>query len=133
MPSSLFSFRELRRRSRASFRTEHSTDNSSDAGGSGATPTTGSLTPPSISNTSDPSLLLHDAKDAQSAPPTPRPPLTAAPSVYRRSVSGMSGLGYPPMNGGTAPASPYAPKISNVPENAWVCSNVLSRLPNPTA
>lgn len=120
MPSSLFNFRELRRRSKASFRTENSTDASSDAGGSGATPTTGSLTPPSVSSTSDPSLLLHDGKESQSAPPTPRPPPTAAPSVYRRSVSGMS-----TMNGNAVPASPYAPKITNISENAWVCSNAL--------
>lgn len=129
MAPSLFNFRGLRRRSKASFRTEHSTDNSSDAGGSGASPTSGSLTPPSVTSASDPSLLLHDPKEAkdaqsqsQSAPATPRPPLTATSSVYRRSISGMSGLGYPPMNGGTAPSSPYAPKIANVSENAWVRS-----------
>lgn len=127
MAPSLFNFRELRRRSKASFRTEHSTDNSSDAGGSGATPTSGSLTPPSVTSASDPSLLLHDPKEpkdaqSQSAPATPRPPLTASSSTYRRSISGMSGLGYPPMNGGAAPTSPYAPKIANVSENAWVYS-----------
>lgn len=125
MAPSLFNFRELRRRSKASFRTEHSVDTASDAGGSGATATTsGSLTPPSVSSTSEPSLLLHDAaKETQSAPSSPRPPPTATPSMYRRSISGMSGLGRPPMNGGsTVPASPFAPKIANVGDNAWVCS-----------
>ncbi|SPO01348.1 related to jacalin-like lectin domain-containing protein [Cephalotrichum gorgonifer] len=128
MAPSLFNFRELRRRSKASFRTEHSVDTASDLGGSGATTTEGSLTPPSVSSTSDPSLpaLLHDVKDTLSAPSTPRPPPTATPSLYRRSVASVNGLGYSPMNGGSVtPASPYAPKVTNVHENAWVYQKAM--------
>ncbi|PKS07098.1 hypothetical protein jhhlp_005697 [Lomentospora prolificans] len=130
MAPSLFNFRELRRRSRASFRTDVSTDTSSDASGShGTAPTAGSLTPPSVSSSSDPSLNLPGSKDSlvPPSPAIPRPPLSAAaPGSSRNSVSGMSGLGYPPMNyKPSAPLSQYAPRILNIAENAWVYQKVI--------
>ncbi|CAI4214617.1 unnamed protein product [Parascedosporium putredinis] len=126
MAPSLFKFRELRRRSRASFRTDVSTDTASDAGGSnGTAPTTGSLTPPSVSSSSDPSLSVPDLSKESLA--VPRPPLSAPqPGSCRNSVSGMSGLGYPPLNKKpSAPLSQYAPRVSNIGENAWVYQKVI--------
>lgn len=124
----------LRRRSRASFRTNRSTtDTSSDGAASqGESPSSGSLTPPSIDIQSDPALHLQ-VKDqnlqrrqsqishsqSQQQIVQPRPPLTA--NSNRNSVSGMSGLGSP-VNGRQAlPTSPYAPRLINITENAWVC------------
>lgn len=128
----------LRRRSRASFRTNRSTDTSSDGATSQATsPSSGSLTPPSIDHQSDPALHLQ-VKDQQQLQrrqsqmsqsqsqlnvPT-RPPLSS--NSNRNSVSGMSGLGAPSINGRqTLPVSPYAPRVINITENAWVCLGVL--------
>lgn len=125
----------LRRRSRASFRTNHSaTDTSSDGAASqGESPSSGSLTPPSIDIQSDPALHLQ-TKDqqlerrksqishslSQQQIVQQRPPLTS--SSNRNSVSGMSGLGAPSINGRQAlPSSPYAPRLVNITENAWVC------------
>ncbi|KAH8887077.1 hypothetical protein GQ53DRAFT_657074 [Thozetella sp. PMI_491] len=127
MAPSFFSFKELRRRSRASFRTERSTDTSSD-GSHGTTPTTGSLTPPSIAHQSELNLSLH-AKDQSSTPPPSRPALqnTANSVTNRYSVSGMAGLGAP-LQGGRAsalPISPYSPRITNVADNTWVYQKVL--------
>lgn len=151
MPPSFLSFKDLRRRSRASFRTHSSTDTSSDGVGSSATTpsTTGSMTPPSIAQTSDPALdlqlkqddgsyaklqrqssqqQLHSQSPSRSNSqshfnPQPqtqaRPPLSANPN--RRSVSGMSGLGAPSICGRqNLPVSQYAPRLSNITDNAWV-------------
>ncbi|CAF3474880.1 unnamed protein product [Fusarium graminearum] len=129
----------LRRRSRASFRTNHSaTDTSSDGAASqGESPSSGSLTPPSIDIQSDPALHLQ-TKDqqlerrksqishslSQQQIVQQRPPLTS--SSNRNSVSGMSGLGAPSINGRQAlPSSPYAPRLVNITENAWVYQKVL--------
>uniref|UniRef100_A0A8H7N524 Uncharacterized protein n=1 Tax=Bionectria ochroleuca TaxID=29856 RepID=A0A8H7N524_BIOOC len=126
--------KSLRRRSRASFRTDRSTDTSSEGATSngGTGPPSGSATPPSIAYQSDPALHLQvkDASDSKSslglsqqqyAQPQARPPLTPAALSNRHSVSGMSGLGAPSNHGRpNAPISQYAPRIHNVPENAWV-------------
>lgn len=124
----------LRRRSRASFRTNRSTDTSSDGATSQATsPSSGSLTPPSIDHQSDPALHLQ-VKDQQQlqrrqsqmsqSQSQLRPPLSS--NSNRNSVSGMSGLGAPSINGRqTLPVSPYAPRVINITENAWVCLGVL--------
>ncbi|KAJ1325566.1 putative peptidase family [Microdochium nivale] len=131
MAPSFLNFKELRRRSMASFRTDRSTDTSSnDEHGSHdtGTPTTGSLTPPSIAAHSDPALNLQ-VKDQQVPPvppvPSTRPAPTGSPSS-RNSMTGMTGLGPPSIKGrGSLPISQYAPRISNVPENAWVSQKVL--------
>ncbi|KAM0429868.1 hypothetical protein ACHAQK_010985 [Fusarium lateritium] len=133
--------KSLRRRSRASFRTSRSTDNSSDGAASQVTsPSSGSLTPPSIDHQSDPALHLQvkdqplqrrQSQIAQSQSQSQiqqnnqlRPPLTSGSN--RNSVSGMSGLGAPSINGRQAPpVSPYAPRLINITDNAWVYQKVL--------
>ncbi|KAK0610463.1 putative peptidase family-domain-containing protein [Bombardia bombarda] len=127
-PSSFFNFKELRRRSRASFRTDRSTDTASDA--SNGTPTTGSLTPPSISGQSDSALNLplKDQFLSPNAVPSRPPPQTAASGgSNRQSVSGMAGLGSPVLvgRGLSLPVSQYSPQITNVPDNSWAYQKVL--------
>lgn len=120
--------KELRRRSRASFRTDISTDASSDGAVSqGTTPSSGSVTPPSLAHQSDPALHLQIKKSnvpQQNGSPLPQParPMAANGSLSsRRSVSGMSGLGAPSINGrANLPLSQYAPRVHNVAENSWV-------------
>ncbi|KAK5653577.1 hypothetical protein OQA88_8839 [Cercophora sp. LCS_1] len=129
MAPSLFSFKDLRRRSRASFKTDRSTDTSSDAS-QGTTPTSGSVTPPSIGQQSDLALNLQ-VKDQLQPPPVPqiRPPLPGNPNgaSNRYSVSGMAGLGSPVQTGrGPAlPVSQFSPRILNVPDSSWVYQKVL--------
>lgn len=153
MPPSFLSFKDLRRRSRASFRTHSSTDTSSDGIGSQVTtPSSGSVTPPSIAQSSDPALDLqlkdrngshtrlqrqpsnqqiHSQSPTQSqslpqlnSQSQARPPPSS--SSNRHSVSGMSGLGAPSIYGRqNLPVSQYAPRISNVTENAWVSHSPL--------
>lgn len=138
MAPSFLNFKDLRRRSRASFRTERSTDTSSDAsnGSNGSTPTTGSLTPPSIGLQSDPALdvLVKEQREPQPSPPAvsvPRPQLqvqpNAATNTNRYSVSGMTGLGSPLLVGRnpTLLVSQYSPRITNVTDNSWVYQKVL--------
>lgn len=138
MAPTFLNFKELRRRSRASFRTENSTDTSSDGAVShDTTPSTGSVTPPSIAQQSDPALNLQvkDPNDAGFQQPQhqnlSRRSLPASTSS-RRSVSGMSGLGAPSINGKqSAPLSQYAPRVLNVGENAWVCCPFFDPLCKP--
>ncbi|KEY64388.1 hypothetical protein S7711_06417 [Stachybotrys chartarum IBT 7711] len=136
MAPSFLSFRELRRRSRASFRTEHSTDTSSEGAASHATdPSSGSVTPPSIAHQSDPALNLQlkhaNASTDRVQRRQSRPPLATATnsnsnsSSSRYSVSGMSGVGTSSSGRTTVPSSPYAPRIQNVSENAWVYQKVI--------
>lgn len=129
MAPSFLNLKEIRRRSRNSFRTERSTDGSSEAS-NGTAPTTGSLTPPSFSShQSDPALNVQ-VNNQQSTFPTP--PATApsrpAPHPYpagnpnRYSVSGMTGLGSPMPNGRgpNLPVSQYSPRITSIQDNSWV-------------
>jgi hypothetical protein len=128
MAPKIFNFKELRRRSRASFRTEESSSE-----GSQGTPTSGSLTPPSISPQSDPALDLLLKETLAPVRPSLQTVANGASKdstgsgssggSNRNSVSGMTGLGSPAVNGKSAlPVSHYAPRISNVTENAWVSS-----------
>ncbi|KAK3950219.1 putative peptidase family-domain-containing protein [Pseudoneurospora amorphoporcata] len=134
MSPSFLNFKEIRRRSRNSFRTERSADGSSEAS-NGTAPTTGSLTPlSSSSHQSDPALNVH-VNNNQSTSPTP--PATApsrpAPHPYpignqnRYSVSGMTGLGSPMPNGRgpNLPVSQYSPRITSIQDNSWVYQKVL--------
>ncbi|KAI1498432.1 putative peptidase family-domain-containing protein [Biscogniauxia marginata] len=129
MAPSLLNFREFRRRSRASFRTERSADNSSndDHNSQNTTPTTGSITPPSIGTQSDPALTTTQSRDQSQVPPVPaRPAVQPQANTNRYSVSGMAGLGSPSLNGKSSlPVSQYAPRITNVGENAWVSQKIL--------
>lgn len=119
MAPSFLNLKELRRRSRASFRTDRSTDSKSDSSKT-TTPTSGSLTPPSIAQQSDPALHLQLKDEA----PIPRPQLHPYPNggSNRYSVSGMVGLGSPVPcgKGPSLPVSQYSPRITNVPDNSWV-------------
>lgn len=143
MAPSLLSIKSIRRRSKASFKTEKSsadtTDTSSDAS-QGRTPTSGSLTPPSaapsVAGQSDVALHHQLSKEkladsiAGNTPPVPpipqfRPPLRAATNGSNRfSVGGMTGLGSPALGGRgpqpQLPVSPYAPQIENIRHGAWV-------------
>ncbi|RYO79793.1 hypothetical protein DL764_009979 [Monosporascus ibericus] len=105
MAPSFLNFKELRRRSRASFRTDRSTDTSSnsDHHSQEMDPTTGSITPPSLSIQSDPAINLH--KDQPQAPPVPPRPPVQPHNSNRYSVSGMTGLGSPELS---ASLGPYA-------------------------
>ncbi|KAK4653187.1 hypothetical protein QC762_505880 [Podospora pseudocomata] len=131
MAPSLFNFKELRRRSRQSFRTERSTDTSSDAS-NGTTPTSGSSTPPSIGQQSDSALNLQLADKflSPSSAGLSRPSAQPYPNggSNRYSVSGMAGLGSPVSNGGKGPSLPvsqYSPRITNVPDNSWAYQKIL--------
>ncbi|KAL7782268.1 putative peptidase family domain-containing protein [Trichoderma afarasin] len=133
MAPAFLSLKDLRRRSRASFRTENSNDTSSDGTLShetnDTTPSSGSLTPPSMAQ-SDPALNLQ-VKDSNGSGQYPaqaptRPMLMPGGNSSRYSVSGMSGLGSPAPNGRTnLPVSQYAPRVQNIAENAWVYQKVL--------
>ncbi|WYZ34356.1 hypothetical protein EsH8_I_000632 [Colletotrichum jinshuiense] len=124
MAPSILNFRALRRRSKASFKTDRSnTDVSSEASNTTTpTPTSGASTPPSIAQASDPALDLQ-LKDSNH--PAARLPLPTVPNSHRNSVSGMAGLGSPINGKSTLPVSPYAPRIANITENAWVYQKVL--------
>ncbi|OAR05887.1 hypothetical protein LLEC1_05431 [Akanthomyces lecanii] len=119
--------KQLRRRSKASFRTEASTDTSSDGAVShGTAPSSGSVTPPSIAHHSDPALNLQ-LKDSgeQLTQTSSRPALpingSNASRYSTQSVPGMSGLGSPRLGGKSSlPLSKYAPRIHNLNENSWV-------------
>ncbi|KAK0648796.1 putative peptidase family-domain-containing protein [Cercophora newfieldiana] len=126
MAPSFLNFKDLRRRSRASFRTDRSTDASSEAS-QGTTPTTGSLTPPSIAQQSDPALHLQ-VKDQPPPVPQTRPQLAGNTNgANRYSVSGMAGLGSPVQvgRGPALPVSQYSPRITNVPDNSWAYQKVM--------
>ncbi|KAJ0298140.1 hypothetical protein COL516b_010063 [Colletotrichum fioriniae] len=121
MAPSILNFRGLRRRSKASFKTDRSnTDVSSDASNmTTPTATSGASTPPSMAQASDSALDLQ-VKDSNGGNPQARPPLQPVPNSHRHSVSGMAGLGSPVVGGKSAlPVSQYAPRIANITDNAW--------------
>ncbi|KAG5951124.1 hypothetical protein E4U53_003726 [Claviceps sorghi] len=124
--------KQLRRRSRVSFRTDNSTDASSDGTNSQHTlPSSGSITPPSVGHRSDPALDLQmqSSDSSQKAPKRTisksRPALSSVCSNSKRSVSGTSGLGAPVNGRGTTSLSQYAPRVHNISENSWVFQKVL--------
>ncbi|KAK4124173.1 hypothetical protein N657DRAFT_680201 [Parathielavia appendiculata] len=130
MPRSFLNFKGLRRRSRASFRTERSTNESVSESSNNATPTSGSLTPPSIGAESDLALNLQLKDQPQQPPPAPvsRPQPHPYPNggSSRNSVSGMVGLGSP-IPGGRGPSLPvsqYSPRIF-MKDDSWVYQRVL--------
>lgn len=123
--------KSLRRRSRASFRTDQSTTDDSSEGGAnsqGTGPSSGAQTPASIQHHSDPALDLQ-VKDPNASQTTlnggeaRRPPLAATTNRY--SVSGMSGLGTPSIHGRNLPVSKYAPRVHNAHDGLFVYQKVL--------
>jgi hypothetical protein len=150
MPPSFLSFKELRRRSKANFRTERSTDESSEfshnttpTSGSaftdGSPPTSGSSTPPSIATQSDPALNLQSQDQPHPLQPAavPRPHPRPNAGSNRHSVSGMVGLGSPAPEGRgpVLPVSLFSPRITNVSDGQWVSDaqgdTRTLRKPNP--
>jgi hypothetical protein len=125
-------FKDLRRRSKASFRTDRSTE-SSDASNasSGTVPTTkststlnstySSRTPPSALQSSVSSADVFQQKPNQDPPVPPvRPQIST--SSNKRYSTGMYGLGSPSSTNGNSslPTSPYAPRITSINDGAWV-------------
>ncbi|KAG9229746.1 zinc metallo protein-like proteinase [Amylocarpus encephaloides] len=129
--------KEIRRRSKSSFRTDRSTDSSSGSGTTNdSSPATkssstlssinGGTTPPSTAPVLTSLTLASNIQKLNKTPPlTPGRPTAPAAAVNRQSVSGMSGLGSPsPMS--TLPCSPYAPRILSISDNTWVYQKLLS-------
>ncbi|TAQ87359.1 hypothetical protein B7494_g4338 [Chlorociboria aeruginascens] len=114
--------KDIRRRSKASFRSSDSNTNSS-------TPTTKSSSTLS-SNTDGTAPVLGSSSSASnlptlanpSMPPQTRPAMSPS---NRHSVSGLSGLGSPSPKS-TLPTSPYAPRILSISDNTWVYQKCLS-------
>ncbi|KAI9850755.1 MAG: hypothetical protein M1838_005166 [Thelocarpon superellum] len=148
-------FKDLRRRSRASFLTSNSTDDLATANGNGhahavvngtgnghlaanddgKAPATqssstlssgyGSSTPPSSIQYQLSAPNLQGLASAQ-PPVPPRPSLPPSPQVNNR--YSITGLGTPSINGSirpTQPTSPLAPRVWSVSENSWVHQKVL--------
>ncbi|KAL2752195.1 hypothetical protein ACRALDRAFT_1066245 [Sodiomyces alcalophilus JCM 7366] len=124
--------RELRRRSKASIRTQrssdrvgeqYSTDCSSNAS-QGTVPTTGSVTPPS-NHGSDTALDIHlkdaNPQSANTAPilrPPPQP--IANTNTNRNSVASLAGWSSHAGNGrASLVASPYAPRVINCADGTY--------------
>ncbi|KAL1844092.1 hypothetical protein VTJ49DRAFT_4944 [Mycothermus thermophilus] len=131
MAPSIFNFKELRRRSRASFR---STDASSEASNTTAL-STGSMTPPSMESPSDPVLEVKDqppisaSPEASLAVPPPVPPRPHPPSngaSNRHSIASIAGVGSSSPGGKPSPPlSMFSPRITNVADGSWVYQKVL--------
>ena len=126
--------KDIRRRSKSSFRTSKSTDSSFGGNGSnGSTAATNksSSTLSSIYGGSSPSTpALTTSMSAGNLQKLngdipPVPPLRPSPNATTnnrysvQSVPGMSGLGSPSQKS-TLPASQFAPRILSISDNTWV-------------
>jgi hypothetical protein len=128
-------FKDIRRRSKASFRTDGSADSSNGTNGSAANTqssstlnsTCGGNTPPTLTTSSSSPNLQNLANHPPSLPPA-RPTISTS-SSNRYSVSGMSGLGSPSQKS-SIPPSPYAPRILSISDNTWV-SQLLQAISLP--
>ncbi|KAJ5182075.1 hypothetical protein N7449_012222 [Penicillium cf. viridicatum] len=126
-------FKDLRRRSKATFHKTPSHSVEEVSGKSSSTNDTSShnsITPPSsikptLSAPSLPALNESETTSAVSvAPPTQRPgPLVA--SSQRNSVIGSSSSSVNGVYRSQAPVSPYAPRLVSVADNSWVNQKVL--------
>ncbi|KAG4423408.1 hypothetical protein IFR04_003512 [Cadophora malorum] len=129
--------KDLRRRSKASFRTDRSTDESGASSNetNGSTPSSSTLnsagghegksTTPPLTNSNSASNL-QGLGNVQ--PPPSRPTISTSSSKRFStvgSVSGMTGLGSPAQNS-SLPSSPYAPRITNVSDGSWVYQKILT-------
>ncbi|GAD99108.1 zinc metalloproteinase [Paecilomyces variotii No. 5] len=129
-------FKELRRRSKASFRTNASSEQSNGDMASGKSSSTietssSSTTPPSsikpdLSSPNLPALSQTSSNTNASIAPSPLPqrPVPLTSQSTRNSVAGSSFS-----SNGTwrspAPSSPYAPRIISISDNSWVHQKVL--------
>ncbi len=118
--------KDLKRRSKASFMTEKSTDsNASNI----TVPTSQSSSTVDSTNFFDTNKI--PAPSALSSQPSSnnvggnghrmRPQMSNSASSNRSSVSGMAGLGSPQSH---LPASQYAPRITSISDSAWVCTSL---------
>jgi hypothetical protein len=120
--------KDLRRRSRASFKTDESSAADFHNGPSNGfhnavlspssstlNSTYGATTPPALSSSNSTSNLqaMNGASPIPSRPPPP------VPLSSRHSVSGMAGLGAPSPKS-SLPTSQYAPRILSISDNSWV-------------
>ncbi|KAJ5135619.1 uncharacterized protein N7515_004897 [Penicillium bovifimosum] len=123
-------FKELRRRSKATF---HKTPTSSVEEVSGKSSSTidttshNSITPPSSirPTLSTPSLPALSESDTTSALSTPVPPQRGHLNSQRNSVIGSSSSSVNGVYRSQAPVSPYAPRLISVSDNSWVNQKVL--------
>ncbi|MCJ1412404.1 hypothetical protein MMC19_006498 [Ptychographa xylographoides] len=126
-------FKDLRRRSKASFQTEKST-NGSD-GSNGTAPTTKSSstlnslydasTPPSSQQPSLSNLAIANSTNGEG---TKTPPLRPNPTNSSNNRYSMTGPTSPLSNGSSTPKlplSPWAPRVLSVSDNSWVHQKVL--------
>lgn len=120
MAPSLFSLKGLRRRSKASFQTERSTDTSSEevSVSNGTTPTSGSSTPPSLSHKSDDTLST-SIKDTIPGAQIQQRTLT---HNVRKKRTSMMNMGPSSTNSSKTnlSLSPYTPRIANFIDGSWV-------------
>ncbi|KAJ5228318.1 hypothetical protein N7489_009026 [Penicillium chrysogenum] len=126
-------FKDLRRRSKATFHKTPSHSVEEVSGKSSSTVDTSShssITPPSsikptLSTPSLPALNESETTSAVSvAPPTQRPG-HVVPSSQRNSVIGSSSSSVNGVYRSQAPVSPYAPRLVSVADNSWVNQKVL--------
>ncbi|KLU84528.1 metallopeptidase [Magnaporthiopsis poae ATCC 64411] len=126
----LNALKSLRRASRQSFRATESSESSSDAdaASNGTAPTSGSITPPSISAQSDPAINLKFASVDADGPYTiaARPPLGghgSGTNLNRYSMFGPGGMSPPAPR---PPRGKYAPRLTNVEDRVFVHQKVLA-------
>ncbi|KAI0799315.1 metallopeptidase [Xylaria sp. FL0064] len=120
-----FNLKQIRRRSLASFRTNRSTDASSNdepSSSSQELSSVGSITPPSLADESDPALHAH-------VPTVTRPPLESnsnrfsiAESVASETRSTKDPQEQPQYQ---QPLSQYAPRVTNIRDKSTVYQKVL--------
>ncbi|KAI0969142.1 metallopeptidase [Xylaria arbuscula] len=120
-----FNLKQIRRRSLASFRTNRSTDTSSNdepSSSSQELSSVGSITPPSLADEPDPALHAH-------VPAMTRPPLESISNRYSIAESVASeprstkDLQDQSQNGQSL--SPYAPQVTNIRDKSTVYQKVL--------
>ncbi|KAL5357908.1 putative peptidase family-domain-containing protein [Aspergillus floccosus] len=137
-------FEQLRRRSKASFRTTRSQSHDSKSNGSQSngevpsgqssstleTASYSSVTPPSsikptVSSSNLPSLSESNGSSNGNGSLAPQRPALVTSPVQRNSMVGGSPMsGHSSMRSPT-PSSPYAPRIVSIADNSWVHQKVL--------
>jgi hypothetical protein len=124
-----FNFKQIRRRSLASFRTSRSTDTSSNdepSGSSQELSSVGSITPPSLADESDPALQTQ-------IPAVPRPPFESNNNRFSIAESIMS-ESYSTKDlqdqlQDQQPLSQYAPRVTNIRDKSTVCRKLPIKFP----
>ncbi|KAK5038807.1 hypothetical protein LTR13_003838 [Exophiala sideris] len=125
-------FKDLRRRSKASFRTS---DSSTDSNGTVPTAKSsstlnsarGSTTPPSTyhANGSSSNVLATAKTNGDSPPPVPQRPNVMVPNSNRNSMIALSPSGSNGTMRAPQPTSAYAPKVTSILDGSVVYNKVL--------